>query len=95
MKINGRRTSVRLERGFWDALDDMARRRGLDIAILVSEVDQVRGDRPLVRALRVASVSYFREFLNRATDVGAARAVQSEEWADLLEETTQTVFVGG
>lgn len=64
MTINGRRTSVRMEKGFWEALDDVARRRGLAVADLVSEIDETRGDAPLTGALRVMAVSYFRELLH-------------------------------
>lgn len=71
MTINGRRTSVRMEKGFWEALDDVARRRGLAVADLVSEVDQVRGDNPLTGALRVRAVSYFRELLNRPAELAS------------------------
>ncbi|WP_376957754.1 ribbon-helix-helix domain-containing protein [Azospirillum sp. A26] len=65
MKINGRRASVKLESGFWKALDDMARRRGISIIALISEIDRTRGTAPLTSALRVAAVSYFREALHR------------------------------
>lgn len=68
MKINGRRTSVRLERGFWDALDDVARRRGLDAVALVSQIDGARGGSSLSRALRVTAVAHFRELLHRTAE---------------------------
>lgn len=68
MMINGRRTSVRMEQGFWEALDDVARRRGLGLHDLVSEIDQARGNAPLTQALRVLAVSYFRELLNESPD---------------------------
>ena len=64
MMINNRRTSVRLENGFWEALDDVARRRDLAVADLISEIDETRGDAPLTGALRVMAVSYFRELLH-------------------------------
>lgn len=70
MTVSGRRTSLRMERGFWEALEDVARRRGLEIADLVSEIDHTRGNAPLTGALRVLAVSYFRELLHRSADQG-------------------------
>nr|WP_295828336.1 ribbon-helix-helix domain-containing protein [uncultured Azospirillum sp.] len=66
--INGRRTSIRMERGFWEALEEVARDRKLTIADLVSEADEVRSGAPLTRTLRVLAVSHFRELLNGATE---------------------------
>lgn len=73
MTINGRRTSVRLEKGFWEALNDVAERRKMSVTQLVSEVDEGRGNGPLTGALRVAAVSYFREALNRPTSTTSLR----------------------
>lgn len=73
MTINGRRTSVRLEKGFWEALADVAKRRTMTVAQLVSEVDEARGNAPLTGALRVAAVSYFREALNRPMGTSSLR----------------------
>jgi predicted DNA-binding ribbon-helix-helix protein len=73
MTINGRRTSVSLEKGFWEALDDVAKRRTMSVAQLASEVDEARGNSPLPGALRVAAVSYFREALNRPMGMSGLR----------------------
>jgi predicted DNA-binding ribbon-helix-helix protein len=52
--IAGHRTSISLEDVFWTALRDLAARRGLSIAALVSEIDATRGAANLSSALRVA-----------------------------------------
>lgn len=69
MIINGRRTSVRMERGFWEALEDVAQHRRLTMADLVSQIDEGRGEAPLTRALRITAVSHFRELLNRPAEL--------------------------
>jgi predicted DNA-binding ribbon-helix-helix protein len=38
--IAGHRTSVSLEQAFWDALREIAERRGLSLARLIGEVDR-------------------------------------------------------
>lgn len=69
MIINGRRTSVRMERGFWEALEDVAQHRRLAMADLVSQIDEGRGEAPLTGALRITAVSHFRELLNRPAEL--------------------------
>ena len=53
LSIAGHRTSLSLEREFWDALQDAATRRGVAVAKLVSEIDATRGGRNLSSAVRV------------------------------------------
>lgn len=50
--IAGHRTSISLEDAFWSALQRIARKRGLTLAALVSEIDGARGGN-LSSALRV------------------------------------------
>lgn len=69
MTINGRRTSVRMERGFWEALEDVAQHRRLTMTDLVSQIDEGRGEAPLTRELRITAVSHFRELLNRPAEL--------------------------
>jgi predicted DNA-binding ribbon-helix-helix protein len=51
--IAGHRTSISLERAFWDALQTIARERQMSIASLVASVDADRGRANLSSALRV------------------------------------------
>jgi predicted DNA-binding ribbon-helix-helix protein len=53
LSIAGHRTSLSLEREFWEALQDAATRRGVAVAKLVSEIDATRGGRNLSSAVRV------------------------------------------
>jgi predicted DNA-binding ribbon-helix-helix protein len=40
--IQGHRTSLSLEQPFWDALKEIATRRGLSLARLIAEIDAAR-----------------------------------------------------
>lgn len=51
--IAGHRTSVSLEREFWDALKAIAARRARPLAALVAEIDAARGSANLSSAIRV------------------------------------------
>ncbi|MFZ4408353.1 MAG: ribbon-helix-helix domain-containing protein [Paracraurococcus sp.] len=58
-QLAGHRTSVALEPAFWAVLEDAARRRGLSLAALVTEIDIARGDtaHPLASALRLHALT--------------------------------------
>jgi predicted DNA-binding ribbon-helix-helix protein len=51
--IAGHRTSVSLERAFWDALGEIAEAEGVSRAALVATLDAQRGKANLSSALRV------------------------------------------
>jgi predicted DNA-binding ribbon-helix-helix protein len=51
--VAGHRTSVSLERAFWDALKAAAAEDGCSLAALVARVDAARGEANLSSALRV------------------------------------------
>jgi len=51
--IAGHRTSISLERAFWEALQAIARRRQVSTAALVASLDADRGEANLSSALRV------------------------------------------
>lgn len=56
--LAGHRTSVALEREFWDALAAAAATRGMTLARLVAELDGQRAPgRPLASALRVFALT--------------------------------------
>ena len=54
LTLKGHRTSVSLEAEFWAAFRMLARRRGLAINALASEIDAARGDQGLATAIRLA-----------------------------------------
>ena len=61
-QLAGHRTSVALELEFWAALEEIAHRRGLSLAALVTEVDTARPDAtlPLASALRLHALAAAR-----------------------------------
>ena len=42
LSIRGHRTSVSLEQPFWDALQQIASRRGISVSALITEIDASR-----------------------------------------------------
>jgi predicted DNA-binding ribbon-helix-helix protein len=53
LAIAGHRTSISLERAFWDRLNAVAAARGMSLAALVAEIDAGRGGANLSSAIRV------------------------------------------
>lgn len=51
--IDGHRTSISLEREFWEALREIARARGLSVTALIAEIDHARGGHNLSSAIRI------------------------------------------
>ena len=51
--IAGHRTSVSLEAPFWEALKEIAGRRGVSVQQLIGEIDAGRGAQNLSSAIRV------------------------------------------
>lgn len=63
--VAGRRTSMRLEPQMWDALESIARREGMTLNSLCTQVDQRRREIGLTSATRVFIVSYYRQLVRR------------------------------
>jgi predicted DNA-binding ribbon-helix-helix protein len=53
LTIAGHRTSISLERAFWDALRRLAAAHGRSVAALIAEIDATRGAANLCSAIRV------------------------------------------
>ena len=58
--IAGHRTSVSLEAPFWQALKEIACRRGASVQQLIADIDAKRGERNLSSAIRVFVLSEVR-----------------------------------
>ena len=61
LTLAGHRTSVSLEDAFWDALNDIAKARGLTMTALVHEIDEARGVTALSQSLRAYALDWYRE----------------------------------
>jgi predicted DNA-binding ribbon-helix-helix protein len=51
--VAGHRTSVSLEEPFWEALQEIARSRGIAVQALIGQIDAARGEHNLSSAIRV------------------------------------------
>ncbi|HEY1723375.1 MAG TPA: ribbon-helix-helix domain-containing protein [Magnetospirillaceae bacterium] len=69
--IQGHRTSLRLQKEMWDAIDEICRRERLSIHQLCSRIAERRNGRSLTSEVRVYAVDYFRAACN---DEGHLRA---------------------
>jgi predicted DNA-binding ribbon-helix-helix protein len=58
--LSGHATSMALEPEFWAVMDEMAASRGVPLAVLIAQIDEGRGERPLASACRVAALAYAR-----------------------------------
>ena len=62
LTLRGHRTSVSLEREFWQAFRDIAAERGQPVNPLAAEIDESRGtDAGLASAIRVYVLNHFRK----------------------------------
>ena len=76
VKIFGRRTSMRLEADYWDALEDIARREGGDLERLLDKVARGPHRGNLSSAIRLFVLAYFRRKSRPARKPARARATQ-------------------
>jgi predicted DNA-binding ribbon-helix-helix protein len=65
----GRHTRIRLDIISWDALYDIARRKGCSVRELIAEIDREREKPNLSVAIRSYVVEYYRESVGRTLDV--------------------------
>ena len=63
--VNGRRTSMRLDRETWSSLADICARERLTIHDLCSRIDNGRGNSGLSSVTRLFVLTYFRYVLNK------------------------------
>ncbi len=60
VRVKGRRTSVRLEREMWDALNEICDREELSLDQICAHVADTNGDRGFTSSLRVFIINYYR-----------------------------------
>ena len=66
IRVGGHRTSIRLEPEFWTALSDVARREGISIEELCTEIDRGTGKLSRTAAVRVFLTTYAVKLSERA-----------------------------
>jgi predicted DNA-binding ribbon-helix-helix protein len=65
LTIAGHRTSISLERVFWEDLRRIAASRGSSVAALVAEIDATRGTANLCSAIRTYVLASYRSASDR------------------------------
>ena len=60
IRVNGRRTSIRLEHAMWQAFEDIAARENNPIRTLCTIIDERRRGGNLTAAVRLFIIGYFR-----------------------------------
>ncbi len=78
VRVDGRRTSVRLEREMWDALQEICAREDWTVDEICGQVAGTNGEKGLTSGLRVFIVSYFRG--NGRTAGAAAEGERPYGW---------------
>jgi predicted DNA-binding ribbon-helix-helix protein len=73
--LAGRHTRIRLDITSWDALYDIARRKGCSVRELIAEIDQERENPNLSAAIRSYVVEYYRKSVERTQDVARPQDV--------------------
>jgi len=76
--IRGKRTSMRLEPGFWDAIDEIATREGLAVDQVFERVAKSPHRGNLSSAIRVYVLAYFR--LPRTRPPARAKFQRRSTW---------------
>jgi len=74
--VNGRRTSMRLDRETWLSLADICDREKLTIHELCSKIDSAKGKSGLSSATRLFVLTYFRCVLNKYEQNNEAFAME-------------------
>lgn len=81
VRIAGRRTSMRLEQPYWEALAEIARREGADIDAVCSGIAEKRRGGGLSSAVRIEVMLYFRDRLAQL-DAFAQAALAKQDGAE-------------
>lgn len=76
VRINGRRTSVRLERAMWEALEEICEREGVKVHQICGRVAENMAGGGFTSGLRVFIVDYFRDRRPWVPAAGARQAIE-------------------
>jgi len=75
--VNGRRTSLRLERAAWEALDQICECENVTLHELCTTIEGVRFGSSRTSTVRAFIVTYFRMAANKGGDLKAGIADQA------------------
>jgi len=82
ISINGKRTSISLERTIWAGLEEICSREGVGLNELCSSIDQARHTASRTSTVRSFAVNYFRVQLDRAEN---GEMLQSGQLSDRVD----------
>ena len=63
--MNGRRTSMRLEKEVWNALSESCRHQNISLNTLCSQIEETKDDTGLSSAMRIHALNFYRELLEK------------------------------
>jgi len=61
--VNGRRTSMRLEKEVWNALSESCRHQNISLNSLCSQIEKSKDNTGLSSAMRIHAFNYYRQLL--------------------------------
>ncbi|MBO7332824.1 MAG: ribbon-helix-helix domain-containing protein [Alphaproteobacteria bacterium] len=61
--VNGRRTSMRLEKEVWNALSESCKQRNISLNTLCSQVEKSKDNTGLSSAMRIHALNFYRELV--------------------------------
>ena len=79
VRVNGKRTSVRLEQAMWDALVEISGRESRTIDDICTRVNENRLETGFTSSLRVYILNYFRDALRASERGGRVEAPLQDE----------------
>ena len=74
IKINGRRTSMRLEEATWEAIDEICVFEDVSLHVLCSAIDECRDNSSRTSAVRAFIITYFHKFAAECGGLTSGRA---------------------
>jgi len=77
--VVGHKTSVSLEKAFWDAIKEIAMHRHMTLSELVGEIDNQRRQNNLSSAIRLIVLDYFRSLAMAPSDRRSTSAGSPDE----------------
>ena len=97
--VGNLRTSLRLEPGIWEALDEICAREGLTVHQLCTLIDDYRRGNSRTSAVRVFTVTYFRTAAADSDDARMGRGRQARasgaKSANRVDRTIRAITSAG
>ena len=63
--VNGRRTSMRLEKEVWNALSESCKEQNISLNTLCSQTEETKDDTGLSSAMRIHALNFYRELVEK------------------------------